>query len=92
MPEFAPQDFVNKWKLVTARERQTYQEHFIDLCRLLGQQTPNASNPTGTQYAFEMGAAKTTGGQGWADVAKIGYSGCGNSTRSLDRLIALTIL
>ena len=27
-----PQDFVAKWKRVTARERQVYQEHFIDLC------------------------------------------------------------
>ena len=27
-----PQDFVSKWKRVTAREKQTYQEHFIDLC------------------------------------------------------------
>ncbi len=63
MPEFTPQDFVTKWKLVTAREKQTYQEHFIDLCRRLGQQPPNASDPTGTQYAFEVGAAKTTGGQ-----------------------------
>jgi len=33
MPEFTPQDFANKWKRVTAREKQTYQEHFIDLCR-----------------------------------------------------------
>jgi hypothetical protein len=29
---FTPQDFVSKWKRVTAREKQTYQEHFIDLC------------------------------------------------------------
>ena len=26
-----PQDFVSKWKRVTAREKQTYQEHLIDL-------------------------------------------------------------
>ena len=29
-----PQDFVSKWKRVTAREKQTYQEYFIDLCHL----------------------------------------------------------
>ena len=70
-----PQDFVSKWKRVTAREKQTYQEHFIDLCHLAGHQTPNDYDPTGRRFAFEMGATKTTGGQGWADVAKIGYFG-----------------
>jgi type II restriction/modification system DNA methylase subunit YeeA len=70
-----PQDFVAKWKRVTAREKQTYQEHFIDLCHLAGHQTPNDFDPTGTRFGFEMGAAKTSGGQGWADVAKLGYFG-----------------
>jgi type II restriction/modification system DNA methylase subunit YeeA len=70
-----PQDFVAKWKRVTAREKQTYQEHFIDLCRLVGHQTPNDLDPTGTRFAFEMGAGKTSGGQGWADVAKINFFG-----------------
>jgi type II restriction/modification system DNA methylase subunit YeeA len=70
-----PQDFVTKWKRVTSRERQVYQEHFIDLCHLVGHQTPNESDPTGTRFAFEMGANRTSGGQGWADVAKIGFFG-----------------
>ena len=34
-----PQDFVSKWKRVTEREKQTYQEHFLDLSR------PPAGNP-----------------------------------------------
>src|SRR5215216_232798 len=70
-----PQDFVSKWKRVTAREKQTYQEHFIDLCHLVGHPTPNDYDPTGRRFAFEMGVAKTSGGQGWADVAKLGYFG-----------------
>src|SRR5215212_2235156 len=70
-----PQDFVSKWKRVTAREKQTYQEHFIDLCHLVGHPTPNEYDGTGTRFAFEMGVAKTSGGQGWADVAKLGYFG-----------------
>jgi hypothetical protein len=70
-----PQDFVSKWRRVTAREKQTYQEHFIDLCHLVGHQTPNDYDPTGTRFGFEMGAAKTSGGQGWADVAKLGFFG-----------------
>ena len=68
-----PQDFVSKGKRVTAREKQTYQEHFIDLCHLVGHPTPNEVDPTGRRFAFEMGVAKTSGGQGWADVAKFGY-------------------
>jgi hypothetical protein len=70
-----PHDFVTKWKRVTAREKQTYQEHFIDLCHLVGHPTPNDYDPTGRRFAFEMGVAKTSGGQGWADVAKLGYFG-----------------
>ena len=70
-----PQDFVSKWKRVTAREKQTYQEHFLDLCQLAGHPTPNDYDPTGTTFGFEMGVAKTSGGQGWADVAKYGFFG-----------------
>jgi hypothetical protein len=61
--------------LHTAREKQIYQEHFLDLCYLVGHQTPNDLDPTGKQFGFEMGAAKTSGGQGWADVAKLGFFG-----------------
>ena len=81
---FTPQDFVSKWKRVTSREKQTYQEHFIDLCHLVGHQTPNEADPTGTRYAFEMGAAKTSGGQGWADVAKLGYFGWEYKSKDAD--------
>jgi len=56
-----PQDFVSKWKRVTAREKQTYQEHFIDLRHLVGHQTPNDYDPADTRFAFEMGVAKTSG-------------------------------
>lgn len=75
MPNITPQDFVTKWKRVTSRERQATQEHFIDLCHLVGHPTPNELDPSGTHFAFEMGAGKTSGGQGWADVAKLGYFG-----------------
>jgi len=70
-----PQDFVSKWKRVIAREKQTYQEHFIDLCHPVGHPTPNDFDPTGRRFAFEMGVTKTSRGQGWADVAKLGYFG-----------------
>src|SRR5215212_7322896 len=75
MTSLTPHDFVSKWKRAEARERQSVQEHFIDLCRLVGDETPMQADPTGKRFAFEMGAAKTSGGQGWADVAKLGFFG-----------------
>ena len=54
MSTLTPQDFVSKWKRVTSREKQTYQEHFIDLCHLVDHQTPNEADPTGKRYAFEL--------------------------------------
>jgi len=70
-----PQDFVSKWKRADARERQSVQEHFIDLCALVEHETPMQQDPSGTRFAFEMGAAKTSSGSGWAGVAKLGYFG-----------------
>ena len=70
------QDFVSKWERAEARERQSVQEHFIDMCALVEHETPMQQDPSGTRFAFEMGAAKTSSGSGWADVAKLGYFGC----------------
>jgi hypothetical protein len=36
-----PQDFIDKWSRSNRTERQAAQEeHFIDLCRVLGEPTP----------------------------------------------------
>ena len=59
-----PQDFVSKWKRSTGREKQIYQQHFLDLCELVGHPTPAAFDPTGTRFAFEMGVEKNSGGDG----------------------------
>jgi len=67
-----PQEFIGKWRPVALTERQTAQEHFGDLCRLLGQPTPIEADPEGNDYAFEKGANRATGGRGWADVWKRG--------------------
>jgi hypothetical protein len=67
-----PQEFVRKWRPVALTERQTAQEHFGDLCRLLGEPTPIEADPEGIDYAFEKGASRATGGRGWADVWKRG--------------------
>jgi hypothetical protein len=63
-----PSEFVAKWQGSTRTERAAAQEHFIDLCRMLGQPTPNDADPTGDWYAFEKGAGRAEGGDGWADV------------------------
>jgi len=67
-----PQQFINKWRSSTLKESAAAQEHFIDLCRLVGQQTPAEADPDGSWFTFEKGAAKTGGGEGWADVWRRG--------------------
>ena len=65
-----PGEFIAKWRASELKERSAAQEHFIDLCRLLGEPTPAEADPTGEHYCFERGARKDTGGPGWADVWK----------------------
>ncbi|WP_406853790.1 DNA methyltransferase [Alsobacter sp. KACC 23698] len=67
-----PEQFISKWKAVAVGERAAAQSHFIDLCRLLDEPAPTDVDPKGDWYAFEKGATKTTGGEGWADVWKRG--------------------
>ncbi len=68
-----PVAFIKKWKKASLTERQTAQEHFIDLCSLFGHPTPSEDDPTGEHFAFEKGAAKVGGGRGFADVWKRDY-------------------
>lgn len=70
-----PQAFVDKWRYATLKERSAYQEHFLDLCHLIGHPTPAEVDPTGENFAFEYGAAKTSGGNGFADVFKRRFFG-----------------
>ena len=66
-------EFISKWKKVELTERSASQQHFIDLCNLLGHQPPASLDPTGESFTFEKGAAKHGGGKGWADVWKKGF-------------------
>jgi hypothetical protein len=45
--KMTPAQFVAKWSPVKLPERAASQEHFIDLCRLLGQPTPAEQDATG---------------------------------------------
>ena len=65
-----PGEFIAKWRASELKERSASQEHFIDLCRMLGEPTPAEADPTGERYSFEKGARKDGGGDGWADVWK----------------------
>ena len=65
-----PHAFITKWRASALKERSAAQEHFIDLCHLLGEPTPAEADPSGETYCFERGARKDTGGDGWADVWK----------------------
>lgn len=89
-----PQQFVTKWRESSLKESAGSQEHFIDLCRMLGERTPAESDPSGQWYAFEKGATKTGGGDGWADVWKRGcfaweYKGKGKDLRQALRQLKL---
>ncbi|MCL2714685.1 MAG: class I SAM-dependent DNA methyltransferase [Alphaproteobacteria bacterium] len=70
-----PDEFVRKWNNVELNERAAAQSHFIDLCRMLNEPAPTDVDPRGDWYAFERGATKTTGGEGWADVWKRNHFG-----------------
>jgi len=63
-----PIEFQRKWNGVELKERSASQEHFLDLCRVIGHQTPAEMDPTGETFTFERGASKAMGGNGWADV------------------------
>ena len=72
---FTVDAFIRKWRTVDLKERSAAQEHFIDLCRVLGEPTPAEADPSGDFYCFERGATKTSGGEGWADVWRRGCFG-----------------
>lgn len=72
-PTLTPAAFATKWRDVTTTEKAASQEHFIDLCRMLGEPTPHEADPTGEAYAFEKRVTKAGGGDGFADVWKRGF-------------------
>src|SRR5437016_8227172 len=43
-------EFKKKWGRSEAKETASYQEHFTDLCRLLGQPTPIEADPSGSDF------------------------------------------
>ena len=67
-----PQEFIDKWKRTQLTERSACQQHFIDLCDVVGHAKPAQLDPTGDWFTFERGVTTTDDKQGWADVWKKG--------------------
>src|SRR5262245_42390465 len=65
--------FVAKWRPVELTERSAYQQHFLDLCELVGHPKPAEADPKGEILHFERGVPIRNGGKGWADVWKKGF-------------------
>ncbi|MCO5219839.1 MAG: hypothetical protein M9909_13525 [Thermomicrobiales bacterium] len=61
--------FKQTWSVASQqKESAAAKSHFLDLCALLGVPTPTEADPSGETYAFEKGASKVGGGDGYADV------------------------
>ena len=67
-----PYQFSRKWERSQLRERAGSQEHFIDICRLVGEPTPAEADPNGDFFTFEKSLKKESGATGFADVWRKG--------------------
>ena len=63
-----PYEFASKWGQATLSESAGSQEHFIDICRLVGSPTPAEADPNGDFFTFEKSLKKDAGTLGFADV------------------------
>ena len=68
-----PIEFVTKWTRSELRERAASQEHFLDVCRMVGVQSPAEEDPKGEWFTFDRGLDQSTGRKGFADVWRRGY-------------------
>jgi hypothetical protein len=54
-----PAEFKKKWAKYSGKETSAYQEHFNDLCALLGLPSPVAADPSGTEsFCFQKRVVK----------------------------------
>jgi type II restriction/modification system DNA methylase subunit YeeA len=54
-----PAEFKKKWARYSGKETAAYQEHFNDLCAMLGQPTPVSADPTGSEtFCFQKRVLK----------------------------------
>ena len=67
-----PYDFAKKWGRAQLSESAASQEHFLDICSLVGEPTPAEADPNGDFFTFEKRLKKETGAAGFADVWRQG--------------------
>lgn len=80
-----PAEFKRKWSRAQGKESAVYQEHFVDLCRMLALPTPSEADPSGSDFfCFQKRVVKDAelfdlatpdadpGERGFADVWKKG--------------------
>ena len=67
-----PVQFAEKWGRAQLRERAGSQEHFLDICRLVGESTSAEADPNGEFFTFEKSLRKESGATGFADVWRKG--------------------
>ena len=46
-------EFAMKWGRAQLSESAASQEHFLDICRLVGEPTPAEADPSGEFFTFE---------------------------------------
>ena len=65
-----PNEFAQKWAATSLGEKQSYQAHFMDLCRLVSHETPAGDGKTAAGQAFQFEPTVQTGQgrHGFADV------------------------
>jgi type II restriction/modification system DNA methylase subunit YeeA len=67
-----PSEFKRKWAKYTGKETAAYQEHFNDLCALLGQESPVTADPTGSEsFCFQKRVLKDAELFAFDDVGRV---------------------
>jgi hypothetical protein len=64
----SPSNFAERWRKTFLSERSGAQSHFLDLCEMLGEPHPAATDSVGERFTFEKSVSRTSGGKGYADV------------------------
>ncbi|MBV9859594.1 MAG: class I SAM-dependent DNA methyltransferase [Alphaproteobacteria bacterium] len=67
-----PEQFIDKWRGTTRSERSAAQQHFLELCDMLGVERPPTQGPAVDDYTFEKQTRKIGDQIGYADVWKRG--------------------
>jgi len=63
-----PEDFKDIWRYNTRTEKSAAQEHFLNLCEVLGVEKPSKVDPKGDWFTFERHVTKDDGHAGYVDV------------------------